>query len=161
MSPDKLQIYRNLYKAQVGFDVIVDCLEEKDYDMAMLIATHINLGVQRHIRRRKFTMKMLYNVNQLMKAAEYIWEHNNHVDAWPNKPQSVMDVMRIMLNLAERQGVKNMRDPDNWVSWVGTGGYVLIITSDDPDTFVVEFLIDPNVSNEGRWVHEWIDDENA
>lgn len=41
---EKIDLYKLLYKAQVGFDMIVDCLEEKDYEMAMLIASRICLG---------------------------------------------------------------------------------------------------------------------
>lgn len=41
---EKIELYKLLYKAQVGFDMIVDCLEEKDYEMAMLIASRICLG---------------------------------------------------------------------------------------------------------------------
>lgn len=34
-----------LDKAQLGFDMIADCLEEKDYEMAMLIASKISLSI--------------------------------------------------------------------------------------------------------------------
>lgn len=42
---EKIELYKLLYKAQVGFDMIVDCLEEKDYEMAMLIASKISLSI--------------------------------------------------------------------------------------------------------------------
>lgn len=44
VNQETIDLYKLLYKAQVGFDMIVDCLEEKDYEMAMLIATRICLG---------------------------------------------------------------------------------------------------------------------
>lgn len=42
---EKINLYKLLYKAQLGFDMIADCLEEKDYEMAMLIASKISLSI--------------------------------------------------------------------------------------------------------------------
>lgn len=39
-----LELHRLLVKAQTGFDMIVDALEEGDTEMAMLIASRICLG---------------------------------------------------------------------------------------------------------------------
>jgi len=42
---EKIALYKLLAKAQFGFDMITDCLEEKDYEMAALIASRVNLSM--------------------------------------------------------------------------------------------------------------------
>jgi len=103
---------------------------------------------------------MIYDAEQVMKAAEFIWNNNKHVGLWPSQPQSSMDVMRQMLYTAQKQGMKNMGLPTGqWVGWLGSGGYYMIFTSEGEDQFEVEFLVDANVGGEHRYVEEWIDED--
>lgn len=50
---EKIALHRTLAKAQLGFDMIVDCLEEGDTEMAMMIASRINLGFTHPVKEKE------------------------------------------------------------------------------------------------------------
>lgn len=95
-----------------------------------------------------------YNMTQLMAAAEFIWNNNPAVQQWPARPRSVMDVVNDILRTAKRQAEKNVQGwirDGSWSTFVGTGGYTVMLTSDsdfdDMDNIVVDLdiLVDPAV----------------
>ena len=103
-------------------------------------------------------MKMRYNLQQVMDAAGFIWHFNDSVTEWPDQPKSAMDVVSIILDFARKRGMENMAG-DEWTSWSGTGGFMIIFTSDDDESFAVEVYVDPALINPRRFVEEWIDEE--
>lgn len=115
-------------------------------------------------------MIISYNVAQLTAAAEFIWNNNPSVQHWPDRPGSVMDVANGILRTAKRQAEKNVegwfRD-GSWSTFVGTGGYTVMLTSDsdfdDVDNIVVDLdiLVDPAVGDRSyNIVTQEIYDEN-
>lgn len=104
-------------------------------------------------------MRMRYNRYQVMAAAQFIWDNNPSVSDWPACPRGVMDVYEAILAFGRKHGMENMADPDNWCSWTGTGGFMVLITSDDPDSFDIDVYVDPAVGMGGRYVEEFIDED--
>lgn len=101
-------------------------------------------------------MIISYNMSQLMAAAEFIWNNNPAVQHWPDQPRSVMDVANGILRTAKRQAEQNVHTwqaSGVWSTFVGTGGYTVILTSDsdfdDVDNIVIDLdiLVDPAVGD--------------
>lgn len=102
-------------------------------------------------------MKMEYNLTQVQDVATFLWNNNPYVKSWPSAPKDVLDVVNQILSHARRQGKLNMTS-SNWVSTIGTGGYTIIFSSDTPDLFDIQVLVDMSVGTEARWVEEYIDE---
>ena len=91
-----------------------------------------------------------YNLTQLEAAAEFIFENNESVSLWIEQPKSAADVQRIIVEFIRKRVHENMeliRDgmADQWADWGGTGGYMILMTTDDDHTVDVEIFVDPAV----------------
>lgn len=107
-------------------------------------------------------MRMTYNRYQVMAAAQYIWNYNDAVQRWPSQPRSALDVVEDILAFGRKHGTRNMQRPDSeWTSWSGTGGYMVLFTSDDNDSFNIDVYVDASVGLEGRYVEEFIDEDEG
>jgi hypothetical protein len=102
-------------------------------------------------------MKMRYDRYQVMAAAQFIWNNNPSVERWPGRHYSVMHVYETILNFARKHGMENMREPEHWCSTAGIGGFTVLFSSDDEDSFDIDVLVDPAVSIGSRYVEEFID----
>lgn len=101
-------------------------------------------------------MRMRYDRGQVMAAAQFIWDNNPAVRCWPSQPKSALDVFDDIMQFGKRHGVRNMQDPDNWSGWSGTGGYLVMFTSDEDDVFDIDVYVDPAVGNHGQVNEEYI-----
>lgn len=104
-------------------------------------------------------MKMRYNLTQVMSVAQFLWNNNPSIELWPVRPRDSMDIFDQILNMARQLGMRNMADPENWNTWTGTGGFVILVTSDEDDAFDVEVFVDAAVGRDCRMVEEYIDEE--
>lgn len=105
-------------------------------------------------------MKMRYNLTQVMSVAQFLWNNNPSIGMWPSQPRDSMDIFDQILSMARQQGVLNMADPDNWIGSTGTGGFIILITSDEEDAFDVEVYVDAAIGRDCRVVEEYVDEED-
>lgn len=110
-------------------------------------------------------LKVYYSIAQVHRAAYYIWENNPYVRNWPNAMESPDDVVAYIKTMMFKQAEKNahslLQDDDQWVSFTGTGGFLIHFTSEyEPgDGFVdinVEVSVDPAVGISDRGYTEKI-----
>lgn len=106
-------------------------------------------------------MNLNYNVDQVMKAAQYIWDNNPAAPFWPSCPLGPTDIANEILQMAERVAVRNVRNSDRWTSFSGTGGYIIMFSSDDEgeiENIDIDVLVDPAVGLDSRrYVTQTID----
>lgn len=91
-----------------------------------------------------------YNLTQLEAAAEFIFKNNDSVSLWVERVQSAADVQRVIVEFIRKRVRENMeliRDgmADQWNDWAGTGGYTIVMTTDDDHTVDVDIMVDPAV----------------
>ena len=87
-------------------------------------------------------MKLRYDLNQAIMAAEFISKNNPHL----NKTST--EILTLMLHMARRGAC----DKDEWLA---TGGFTIMLTEDIEGEFDVDFLVDPSVaSDDFRWTTE-------
>jgi len=93
-----------------------------------------------------------YDLTQLEAAADFIFENNDSVSLWPERVTSAADVQRLIIDFIRLHAHQNMirvksGNANSWTGCVGTGGYMIIMTTDNDRTVDVEIFVDPAVSN--------------
>lgn len=103
-------------------------------------------------------MYLVFDPDQLQAAAEFVFKHNPSCPYWPQPCHSAEEVRQSMLREAERYGKRNLlglrEDPDGnkWMTYIGTGGYTMLFSSDVDEEVHVDFLVDPAVGiNRRSW----------
>lgn len=104
--------------------------------------------------------EIFYDLDQLEQAAKYVASCNN------SSCRSAEEVRTMILEDIRRIADENFRrGEENWISWIGTGGYYLLFTLDDSDSIIprveAQILIDPRIGmNSYRYVTEVIDTQD-
>ena len=92
--------------------------------------------------------KISYQQEQLDAAAAFVWSNNMAFRTSPFGPTSIEDIKKHILEnihrLARdnRKAIKQGR-PGDWSTFVGTAGYIILMTSDDDKLFNVEIYVNP------------------
>ena len=118
-------------------------------------------------------INILYSVAALHEAAAYIWDNNPRVPVWSPSPKSPIDIVKMIHGMMIKQALYNakvimkekrleMELPEEWGSFVGTGGFYIAFELQDVNeeeiNIGVDILVDPAIaSNIKGFVTEVID----
>lgn len=93
------------------------------------------IDVNTILEEENMTKKVMYNVNNIMAAARYVYFENDDVY------ESVQDAHDHIWNTIKRYAHNKN------VGFVGTGGY-LVQFSEEPDALYIDVYVDPDLSEE-------------
>lgn len=108
-------------------------------------------------------MHIRYNLEQVLTAAQFLWDNNPACRNWPSAPIGPNDIVDDILRHAERQAQANAAHPHRWSTFSGTGGYIILFTSDDDLDDVqyvdIEVYVDSAVGVENRrYIEQYVED---